>query len=156
VRPAFAGISILASILLLGAVEAAQYGTPPPAPKPQTAAKRFKNIKVLTKLPADQLIPVMQQINRSLGVRCSYCHVVNPDRTGFERDDKPMKGVARGMIRMVNDINAHQKILDGKATCYMCHHGHAEPETLAPAPPPPPSLPGSPLPGGQPGAQPGG
>lgn len=96
-----------------------------PAPKP-------KNLKVLKNLPPGQLIPVMRQFNAAMGVRCDYCHVVNADHTGFDRDDKPQKEMARKMILMVNDLNAHQKVLNKKATCFMCHHGSAKPETAAP------------------------
>jgi hypothetical protein len=104
-----------------------------PPPKGVTSAHYYKNIKVLKTLPANQMIPTMQHVSMSLGVRCDFCHV----RAGFERDDKPEKNVARQMIVMTEGLNAHQKILDKKATCYMCHHGHATPETQAPAPPPP-------------------
>jgi hypothetical protein len=92
-----------------------------------------KNLKVLKDLPPNQLIPFMHTINDSLGVRCDYCHVINPDHTGFDRDDKPQKETARKMILMVKDINAHQKVLGNKATCFMCHHGSAKPQTQAPA-----------------------
>jgi Photosynthetic reaction centre cytochrome C subunit len=95
-------------------------------------APRPKNLKVLRNLPPGQLIPMMRQFNASLGVRCDFCHVVNPDRTGYDRDDKPQKGTARKMILMMNDINAHQKVLEKKATCFMCHHGSAKPQTAAP------------------------
>jgi hypothetical protein len=115
--------------LLLGALSIAQLAPP----KPKTAAQQYKNIKVLKDLPADKLIPLMHDINTSLNVRCDFCHV----RNAWEKDDVPMKETARKMMIMTNDINAHQKILDKKATCYMCHHGHPEPETKPPAPAPP-------------------
>jgi hypothetical protein len=136
-RPALLAIALLGPTLSLSLLAAAEQSAPARTARPQTAAQRFKNIKVLKKLPADQLLPAMQGINASLGVRCDFCHVVRPDRTGFELDDKPMKGVARQMIVLVNDLNGHQKVIDRKATCYMCHHGHAEPETQAPSMPPP-------------------
>jgi hypothetical protein len=135
-RPALLAIGVLGTTVLLGALGTAQQVTPPAA-KPQTAAQRFKNIKVLKKLPADELIPVMRKIDASLGVRCDFCHVVNADRTGFEKDDKAMKGVARQMMVMVQHINKREKVVGGKATCYMCHHGHAAPETQAPVMAPP-------------------
>ncbi|HLK57772.1 MAG TPA: c-type cytochrome [Chthonomonadaceae bacterium] len=115
--------------LLLGALSVAQDNTP----KPQTAKQKFKNIKVLKDMPAERLGPYMHEISNSLSVGCDFCHVINPDHSGFEKDDKPMKDVARKMIVMTNDLNAHQKILDKKATCFMCHHGHPEPENKAPA-----------------------
>jgi|SRR5579871_2823019 len=115
--------------VLLGALSLAQESKP----KAETAGKKFKNIKVLKDLPADKLIPVMHEFNRSLGVECTFCHIVNADHTGFEKDDKPPKEMARKMILMANDINKHQKILEGHLTCYMCHHGHPEPEAHAPS-----------------------
>ena len=105
----------------------------------KTAREVYKNIKVLPKdLPADQVIPIMHKINDSLGVRCDFCHVIETDaagkHVGWEKEDKKMKEVARKMIVMTNDLRDKQKILDKKATCFMCHHGKAEPETNAPAP----------------------
>ena len=115
----------------------AQESTPATKKKPVTARQQYKNIKVLKDLPADQLIPVMHNINTSLGVRCDFCHVINPDHTGFEKDDKPAKETARQMVLMVQRLNRREKAVDNKATCFMCHHGRPEPETMAPAPPPP-------------------
>src|SRR5215475_13414860 len=69
--------------------------------KGKKSSQAFKNIKILKDLPADQLIPIMRKIDASLGVRCDFCHVVTngPGRRheGFEKDDKPMKNVARQM-----------------------------------------------------------
>src|SRR5262249_27021240 len=89
---------------------------------------KAKNLKVLKNLPADQLIPVMQKFNAALGVRCDFCHVINPDHSGFDLDTKPEKNVARKMILMAQDINKRYTVLDKKGTCFMCHHGHAMPE----------------------------
>lgn len=97
-----------------------------------TAAQKFKNIKVLKNLPADQLLPKMHEYNAALNVKCNFCHVVNAERNAWDKDDVPMKGVARQMIGVVNDLNAHQKSLNGRATCYMCHQGHPEPVTSTP------------------------
>jgi hypothetical protein len=107
--------------------------------KGKTAAQQFKNIKVLKKLPADQLIPAMRLYSASLGVNCGFCH----DRGGFQLDTKPEKNVARQMIVMTDSVNAHYRIVDHKATCYMCHHGHEQPETRPSLTPPP----GGPPPG---------
>ena len=128
---------ITASAILLAVSPAALAGKSAKEPTPETAGKKYKNIKILKNLPADQLIPVMRQIDASLGVRCDFCHVINPDHTGFEKDDKPMKAMARKMMVMTQKLNKSEKILAGKATCFMCHKGHAEPETKAPTPPPP-------------------
>lgn len=127
------GSVLAAGLLLAGSVAQDK------KPEKKTAREVYKNIKVLPKdLPADQVIPVMHKINDSLGVRCDFCHVVETNaagqHVGWEKDDKPMKSVARKMIVMTSELRSKQKILGGKPTCFMCHHGHAEPETNTPAP----------------------
>lgn len=99
-----------------------------PTPSQPTAAQQFKNIQVLKKLPASKLIPFMREISASLGVRCDFCHVMG----AFQKDTKPTKRIARQMIQMVQFLNAKEKVLHGHATCYMCHHGKALPDTKAP------------------------
>jgi photosynthetic reaction center cytochrome c subunit len=87
-----------------------------------------KNLKVLTSaaLPA-----AMQGFVEGLGLldkgACSYCHV--EDRSS---DEKMEKVIARNMIGMMRDINAH--FTDGKqhVTCYTCHRGSPTPLTAAP------------------------
>lgn len=119
-------LCLLAPLLLLGGFSLAQDARKPV--KPETAGQKFKNIKVLKNLPADHLIPLMQAFDASLGVKCDACHAVNPDHTGFEKDDKKMKQTARTMILLVGDLNLHQKALKGKVTCFLCHHGSQEPQ----------------------------
>ena len=130
--PRFMRQGVLAAALitpfaLVGVLVHAQEGKKPDAP--MTAKQKYKNIKVLKDLPADQLIPYMHAYNTALGVKCDFCHVVNADHTGFEKDDKPMKEKARQMIVLTKDLNGKYKTIDKKATCAMCHHGHQEPET---------------------------
>ena len=101
----------------------------------------YKNVKVLKDLPADQMIPIMRKIDASLGVRCDFCHAITNGpggrHEGFEKDDKPMKGVARQMMTMTQDLDKKQKIVKNKVTCFTCHHGRAEPENNAPSVPGP-------------------
>jgi hypothetical protein len=125
-------LGFLTPVALLGLVLSVPTHGAQEAAKPPTAKEKYKNIKVLKDLPADQLLPLMHKINASLGVHCDFCHVVNADHTGFDRDDKPPKRMARKMMLMTASLNAHQPILDKHATCYMCHHGHPEPETQVP------------------------
>jgi len=129
-RRALLAMGVLAATISFAVIGAAEDGARPSSAKPQTAKQRYKNIKVLKNLPADQLIPYMQAYCLSLGVRCGFCHVGRD----FEKDDKPEKNVARQMIVMAERLNARERILDKKATCYMCHHGQASPETHPPAP----------------------
>ncbi len=53
----------------------------------ETAGQRFKNIKVLNDMPADQLGKVMNIFSASLGVNCDFCHYGED----FEKDGKKEK-----------------------------------------------------------------
>jgi len=107
--------------LLLSASALAQ--TAPSQDKPVEETK--KNIKVLKGLPTSQLIPVMAFMSNSLGVTCAYCHT---DK--WESDDKEEKGVSRGMIQMVKDINDRHFDGDVAVTCNTCHQGHPRPAAI--------------------------
>ncbi len=119
--------AIASPIILLSIWSIAQ--DKPDAPKEKTSKEQFKNIKVLKDLPASKLIPVMHEFNEALGVRCDFCHVIGENHTGFEKDDKPAKDMARKMIVMCTDMRKHQKLISNSVTCFMCHHGSPEPET---------------------------
>src|SRR5260221_10546636 len=67
----------------------------------QTAGQRFKNIKVLNDMPADQLGKVMNIFAASLGQDCAYCH----NTKDYSSDEKKEKQTARRMIQMTLDIN---------------------------------------------------
>jgi outer membrane lipoprotein-sorting protein len=102
---------------------------PAPAPGPQSAApgvktaqQAFMNVTVLTDIPADQLVPSMEFMSASLGVRCSFCHV-NP----FQNDDKREKKTAREMIQMELSINKSTFNARTEVTCYTCHLGSPHP-----------------------------
>ena len=118
---------IVLPTLLIAALCFGQSGQDKKAVKPETSGKKFKNIKVLKDLPANQLIPVMHKINKSLGVGCDYCHVMGPNHTGFEKDDKPAKNKCRQMMTMTGDLNKRYKTVERKVTCFTCHQGHAQP-----------------------------
>lgn len=117
------------SLCALSAVDLSHAQNTPKPPPVETAAKRYQNIQVLKDLPADDLIPTMRFYSKSLGVRCSFCHVEG----NFPSDAKPHKKVARQMIVMMNDINKRHKVVKGQVTCYTCHHGSEEPENAPPA-----------------------
>jgi hypothetical protein len=92
------------------------------------AEQYYKNIKVFTGRPSDEVFPAMKFMTASLGVNCSYCHVTN--NTGhwpMEADDKQPKQTAREMMRMVRQIN--EQNFGGRVvvTCASCHHGQAHP-----------------------------
>ena len=89
----------------------------------KNAGETFKNIQVLKDVPGDQLIPSMEFISSSLGVRCSFCHV--EDR--FEKDDKKPKQTARNMIKMMLALNENSFDGEREVTCYSCHRGARDP-----------------------------
>src|ERR1700693_4812060 len=96
---------------------------PRPAPPGiKTAGEAFKNVEVLTDVPADQLIPSMRYITFALGVRCEYCHVEGH----FESDEKPTKKRARGMMKMMFAIDNQYFSGHRAVTCYTCHRGAAQ------------------------------
>lgn len=118
---------VVAPVVLFAAFGSAQDTKRPAGDKSPKAGKEYKNVKVLKDLPADQLIPVMRKMGASLGVKCDFCHVVNPDQTGYELDAKKHKVVARQMIQMTMDLNKKYKLLEGNVTCFMCHQGKEHP-----------------------------
>ena len=109
--------------------------------KVETAGERFKNIKVLNDMPADQLGKVMNIISASLGVKCSFCHVGEE----FEKDDKKEKATARTMMKMTFELNKNNFNNRQEVSCNTCHNGrehpvsapnlNPEPEPVRPAQP---------------------
>lgn len=96
----------------------------------KTAEQVYKNIQVLTGLPASELDGVMSFMSASLGVGCTHCHT-NP----WDSDVKSPKLAARRMILMTRAINKENFSGNPAITCYTCHHG--QPGTV---PNPPPDL----------------
>jgi hypothetical protein len=94
----------------------------PGPPGIKTAGEAFKNVEVLTDVPADQLIPSMRYITFALGVRCEYCHV----KGHFDSDEKPAKKRARGMMKMMFAIDNTYFSGHRAVTCYTCHRGAAK------------------------------
>jgi len=80
-------------------------------------------------LSAEDVRLQMETFNRALGVACTHCHVA--DR--WTDDSKPPFGTARGMIRMVREINGRLLADVGKVSCWSCHGGQIKPSRL-PAP----------------------
>jgi len=104
--------------------------------------EKAKNLKVLPKnTSSDDLRGAMVGFTRSLGVRCSHCHVGDEgkplDTYDFVSDKNPKKDVARGMLKMVGKVNKEvAAILPAKSdrvnvACQTCHHGRPIPMTLA-------------------------
>jgi predicted trehalose synthase len=129
---------------------------------PTATTSEFKNLQVFPRdIPRDELIATMRVFTRSLGVRCSHCHVVTATEPkevlDFPSDAKEEKKVARVMLRMTTELNATwlprvevaeghaveattvapQQAASGRIGCWTCHRGKTEPEM--PPPPPAPS-----------------
>src|SRR5437764_2333238 len=134
-----AALSVIAAVMLAGRVarvsSAARQAQPSDKPVEQTR----KNIQVLKGLPSSQLVPLMNFVSVSLGVRCDFCHVKQgkDPKTGFdnwvwESDEKQEKKTARQMMQMVISLNHSQGFgLDpGEISCYTCHRGSTRPQSL--------------------------
>ncbi|OZC02860.1 c-type cytochrome [Rubricoccus marinus] len=114
----------------------------PSAPEAKADSTEWENLQVLPdSLSRDELIGMMRGYADGLGVKCGYCHVREDGEFAFGSDAKPEKEVARGMIRMVRQINteilpAIDRSTDEAAepqvdvTCWTCHRGDAKPRAL--------------------------
>lgn len=105
---------------------------------PQTP---WKNLKVLPQdISKDSLEHLMKNYATSLGVKCSYCHApseTDPTKLNFASDLKIEKEIARGMIKMTNDLNANyfqphfpepKPAQVHVVNCVLCHRGVSNPE----------------------------
>jgi photosynthetic reaction center cytochrome c subunit len=104
----------------------ASMGQSPQTPGSKTAAEAYKNIKVLKDIPANELIPTMEFISASLGVRCDYCHVEHH----FDEDTKKPKDRAREMMQMMFAINKDSFHGHLEVTCNSCHNGSEHPAAM--------------------------
>lgn len=102
------------------------------AAHPLMAEQVFTNIKVLKGIPATEFMSTMGFFSASLVETCTYCHA---DLSGgswphYADDDNPLKNTARQMIIMTNNIN--KEFFAGRqgVTCFSCHHGTEQPESL--------------------------
>jgi hypothetical protein len=89
--------------------------------------KRHTNIQVLKEFPDSQLIPMMNLMSASLGVKCDFCHTFKDGRLDPAPDDKPEKKTAREMLTMTLNIN--KTTFDGRSevSCFTCHGGRTRP-----------------------------
>lgn len=117
----------------------------------KTVEQARKNIKVLTGMPDSQLIPAMNFMSASLGVRCNFCHVNNNGQWDFTSDEKEEKQVARKMITMTIGLNKASFRGNPDVNCYTCHRGRNQPQGMIPLPLPSPR---PPAPTGPPTASP--
>lgn len=103
--------------------------------------QKWKNLKVLPEdITKDSLEYLMKGYTSALSVKCNYCHVPkkdDPKELDFAADDKIEKEIARGMIKMTNDLNENYfrpHFPDPKpkqvhvVNCVLCHRGAPNPE----------------------------
>lgn len=98
--------------------------------KVETAGQKFKSIKVLNDMPADQMGKVMNMMSASLGVNCAFCHTSNDGN--YEKEGIEHKDTARKMMKMTFDLNKSQ--FDGRPeiNCNTCHQGKSHPQPSFP------------------------
>jgi hypothetical protein len=105
-------------------------GQAPPAATGPMAPEKYKNIQMLTDVPADQLDLTMRYIVAATGIQCVGCHVMD-EATGElqpEKDDKAGKKTARQMMNLVKTINAGD--FGARVSCGTCHAGRNQPAGL--------------------------
>ena len=129
------GIAVIAAVLLAGTVigisaQSAHSQAGATGATPQIAGDKYKNLKVMNQIPADELIPSMQFITGALGVECAFCHVENSGKLDFEKDDKKEKKVAREMMQMMFAINKNSFEGEREVTCNTCHRGAPRPQAI--------------------------
>ena len=122
----FRFLVLVVSVMLASAVFVSAQDTRP-------AEQVYKNIKVMTGMPANQIIEGMHLIRTALGVECTHCHVEGQ----FDKDDVALKNKARAMYLMMNEINRANFGGRSVVTCFTCHKGHATPEDIPSLPDPP-------------------
>jgi len=156
-KPAISLAALLSPLLAVGMVYAQQEKPPTPPFEPSTpeaikqfnddkvaelskqiagkenqpAEAVFKNIKILSGVPAGKLLQIMQMgYSRSLGTSCVHCHVPGQ----WEKDDKPPKQIARDMSKMSHTIIFDLlrnidgiKDRDPLVNCTTCHRGQLKP-----------------------------
>ena len=134
-------IALLATSMVLVIRTSAQNNVSPQsgAVAEKSIDQTQKNIQVLKGLPESQLVPVMNFMGASLGVRCNYCHVNKDGNWDFASDEKGEKVSARKMISMVKDINKGSFNGTTEITCYTCHRGRTGPMGTPQLPLPEPS-----------------
>jgi|JI10StandDraft_1071094.scaffolds.fasta_scaffold50646_2 hypothetical protein len=92
----------------------------------------FKNLQVLPKnTNPEEMKKTMNAFSDQLGVKCEFCH---SDNTAT--DDKPHKGNARRMMKLVANLKAKRALYFGPRVqehviaCGLCHRGKAALDAL--------------------------
>lgn len=137
---------ILLSLACAGVVASAEseprwFVLPQTPTSEKTVEQVQKNIQVLKGLPQSQLVPTMNFIAVSLGVKCTFCHVNKDDNWDFASDEKPEKTAAREMIKMLLNVNKTTFKGATEVTCNTCHRGRSHPAGGISLPLPTPAAP---------------
>jgi hypothetical protein len=100
------------------------------APTGPLAPEKYKNIQVLTDVPADMVLPTMDYFVQATGIQCQGCHVQDQTTKEFayEKDDNRTKQTARKMITLVRTVNAGD--FGARIQCGTCHAGRNQPAGL--------------------------
>ena len=95
----------------------------------------FQNLQIFDpEISKDDLKAAMKGFTASLGVKCSFCHVIDD----YDNDEKEHKLIARKMIKLVGHMRANAETYFKEGTevelisCATCHRGEAEIEAWAP------------------------
>jgi hypothetical protein len=89
----------------------------------------FKNLHVLEIDNKDDMKSFMKSISRDLGVKCIYCHDIDDKSI-----DTKKKKIARHMMKMIKEQNETYFSWKNapQITCWTCHRGATEVETIRP------------------------
>ena len=98
--------------------------------KVETAGQKFKSIRVLNDMPADQMGKVMNMMSASLGVDCKVCHASNDG--DYDKEGNENKDTARKMMRMMFDLNKANFNGRPEINCNTCHNGRSHPQPSFP------------------------
>jgi hypothetical protein len=95
--------------------------------KRRPAEEAFKNIQSLKGVSAGELGVIMSSFTSALGVDCAFCH----ELSGFDKDTKPQKIIARKMLDMTGVVAREHFGGRSPVNCYTCHRGQTQPPATA-------------------------
>lgn len=98
--------------------------------KVETAGQKFKSIRVLNEMPAEQMGKVMNMMAASLGVNCKFCHAANDG--DYEKEGIEHKDIARNMLKMTFEMNKNYFDSRAEINCSTCHQGRPVPQSAIP------------------------
>src|ERR1700682_1266822 len=93
----------------------------------KTIGETKKNIQALKEFPKSQLIPMMNLMAASLGVKCNFCHVNNAGQWDYPSDDKPEEKTAREIVTITLSVNKTTFNGRTEVSCFTCHGGRTNP-----------------------------